>query len=116
MCFGCFSFCCGGDPSFQLIVDGILLAGGDEGNSVDLNFGSSIDFDFGNCPDPPAGTCQDIMESCQNDDDCCGVFLCRDSRTFQGEGTKTCLPPRVRQRPSVVGNGRGGAAGSAKGI
>ena len=62
----------------------------------------------------PPEECGEIFETCENDDDCCEPYLCRPTGNPTSTETE-CTVPRVRQRPSVVGEGRGGAAGAAKG-
>ena len=63
--------------------------------------------------DPP--NCQGILDSCDTDDDCCEPFVCSYSRVLgDGDDDRVCSAPRIRQRPSIIGDGRGGAAGRAK--
>ena len=41
-------FCCGGNPSFELLVNGNQLVNETQG-TANINFDDSFDFDFGNC-------------------------------------------------------------------
>ena len=64
------------------------------------------------CDDGPVEECEDLFEPCEDNDDCCFPWICS-IKTIDGAGI--CSAPSVRQRPSLGGDDRGGAAGKAKG-